>query len=75
MKRKKMKNFSAGPKISNLYFLEYLNFADSKSVLRFFISFRSKVTALKREVKRPKRAKVDPLFRAVTFDPRKIRKI
>ena len=39
MKRKKMKIFSSGSKISNLYFLECLNIADSKSVFRFFIYF------------------------------------
>ena len=33
-----MKNFSAAPKILNLYFLEYLNIVDSKTVFRFFIS-------------------------------------
>ena len=32
----KMKIFSVWPKMSNLYFLEYLNFADSKTVLRFY---------------------------------------
>ena len=72
----KMKIFSARPKISNWYFVEYLNFADSKSVLRFFISFLDqKLESFKEGLKRPKRAKVDPLCRAVTFDPRKIWKI
>ena len=31
MNRKKNEEFSARPKISNWYFLEYMNFADSKS--------------------------------------------
>ena len=66
MKRKKVKNFSAGTKISNLYFLEYLNFADSKSVLRFFISFLDqKLQLCKEGLKRPKRAKVDPLHNMI----------
>ena len=74
--RWKMKIFSAQPKISNWYFLKYLNFADSKSGLRFFISFlHQKLQPCKKELKRPKTAKVDPLCRAITFDPWKIWKI
>ena len=55
-----MKIYSAGPKISNRYFSEYLNLADSKSVLRFFVPFLD-LKSFKEELKRPKRARVDPL--------------
>ena len=71
-----MKIFSAGPKISNLYFLEYLNFADSKSVLRFFISFLDQrlqpfnVGSLWLFL-----AVLTSLWRAVIFNPRKIWRI
>ena len=68
-----MKIFSAWPKISNWCFLKYSNFADSKSRLGFFISFLDqKLHPCKEGLKRPKRTKVDPLCRAVTFDPWKI---
>ena len=42
----KNKEFSTGWKIMNWQFLEYLNLADFKSAFRFFVFFRSKVTAL-----------------------------
>ena len=50
----KMKIFSAGPKISNWYFLEYLNFTDSKS----YIFLGSKT--LQRGVKMAKKGQSGP---------------
>ena len=75
MKRKKMKIFSARPKISNWYFLEYLNFADSKSMLRFFISFLDqRLQPFKVGPFWPFLAVLTSLWRAVTFDPKKYMK-
>ena len=67
-----MKIFSARPEISNWYFLEYLNFADSKTVFRFL---GSKTASLQRWLKTTKRTEVDPFWRLLSFDPRKIWKI
>ena len=72
-----MKIFSAGSNIKNWYFLEYLNFADSESVLRFFISFLDQsLQPFKVGPLWPFLAVSNSLWRAVTFaDPRKIWKI
>ena len=57
----KMNIFWAGQRISNLYFLEYLSFADSKSLLRFFISFlEQKLQPFKREMKTAKKGQSGP---------------
>ena len=65
----KMKIFSVEPKISNWYYFKYLNSADSKSMLRFFISLLDqKLQPFKVGPLWPFLAVLTSLWRAVTFD-------
>ena len=72
----KKKIFSTWQNYFKLYFSETLNFADFKYVFRFLIScFHQKLESSKvgkNGQKRAKTGKMDPLWRAVTFDRRKI---
>ena len=78
-KKKTMKNFQTCLKYFNLYFSEALKYADFKYVFRFFISFYDqKLQSSKvgqNGQKRAKTDKMDPLWRAVTFDRSKTWKI
>ena len=62
-------------KYFNLYFSEALNLADFKYVFRLISFYDQKLQPSKVSKKCPKRAKtgkMDPLWRAVSFDRRKI---
>ena len=79
MKKKKIKIFQTCLKYCNLYFSEAFYFADFKYVFGFFIScYDQKLQPSKvgkNGQKWAKTSKMDPLWRAVTFDQRKIWKI